>query len=113
MPSLSAPCVTGSTSPTGEGRPTDVHRLALVAKKPKSKCCVSKPRCTRCPLRMLADGTLPDGYTVKNRRLVAIDGWSDGASRSGATAKKNKKSRKAKKGKKTNRGKKTKLTHAS
>ena len=87
-----------------------------MAKKPKSKCCVSKPRCTRCPLRMLAEGALPDGYTVKKRRLVAIDGWSDGASRSGATAKKNKKSLKAKKGKKgnkANKGKNTKRTRAS
>ncbi len=43
-------------------------------RKPKKKCCVSKPRCTRCPLRMLAEGTLPDGYTVKKRRLVTLDG---------------------------------------
>jgi hypothetical protein len=41
-----------------------------VAKKPKKKCCEDKPRCTRCPLRMLAEGTLPKGYTVKHRRLV-------------------------------------------
>lgn len=38
--------------------------------KPKKKCCTSKPRCQRCPLRMLAEGTLPDGYTVKKRKLV-------------------------------------------
>jgi hypothetical protein len=37
---------------------------------PKSKCCVSKQRCKRCPIRMLAEGTLPDGYTVKKRKLV-------------------------------------------
>jgi hypothetical protein len=37
---------------------------------PKSKCCDSKDRCKRCPLRMLKDGTLPEGYTVKHRRLV-------------------------------------------
>ena len=35
---------------------------------PKSKCCVSKDRCKRCPLLMLKEGTLPGGYTVKNRR---------------------------------------------
>lgn len=46
--------------------------------KPKKKCCVSKPRCKRCPLRMLADGTLPDGYTVKKRKLVKTDGVLDG-----------------------------------
>jgi len=31
---------------------------------------VSKPRCGRCPLRMLAEGTLPEGYTVRKRKLV-------------------------------------------
>ncbi len=39
-------------------------------KKPKTKCCVSKSRCGRCPIRMLKEGTLPDGYTVKKRKLV-------------------------------------------
>ena len=42
----------------------------LKAKKPKSKCCVKKPRCTRCPIRMMVEGTLPDGLTVRHRRLV-------------------------------------------
>ncbi|MFD0483257.1 hypothetical protein ACFQ46_11685 [Kineococcus sp. GCM10028916] len=37
---------------------------------PKSKCCESKDRCRRCPIRMLKEGTLPAGYTVKKRRLV-------------------------------------------
>ena len=40
------------------------------AKPPKTKCCVSKDRCQRCPLRMLKEGTLPDGYTVRKRKLV-------------------------------------------
>ena len=39
---------------------------------PKSKCCEDKPRCGRCPLRALAEGTLPPGYTVKKRRLVKV-----------------------------------------
>lgn len=39
-------------------------------KLPKTKCCVSKSKCDRCPLRMLKEGTLPDGYTVKKRVLV-------------------------------------------
>ncbi|WP_200950172.1 hypothetical protein [Nocardioides sp. Root151] len=43
------------------------------SKKPKSKCCVSKDRCKRCPLRMLKEGTLPSGYTVKKRKLVKVD----------------------------------------
>jgi hypothetical protein len=39
-------------------------------KKPKAKCCVSKKKCQRCPIRMLKNGTLPEGYTVKKRKLV-------------------------------------------
>jgi hypothetical protein len=45
-----------------------------VRKLPKTECCVSKSRCDRCPLRMLKEGTLPEGYTVKKRRLVTVDG---------------------------------------
>ena len=41
-----------------------------VAKLPKKKCCESKTRCGRCPLRMLKEGTLPEGYTVHKRKLV-------------------------------------------
>ena len=41
--------------------------------KPKKKCCQDRPRCKRCPLRALAEGTLPPGYTVKKRRLVKLD----------------------------------------
>ena len=43
------------------------------AKLPKKKCCEDKPRCGRCPLRALAEGTLPPGYTVKKRRLVKLE----------------------------------------
>jgi hypothetical protein len=39
-------------------------------KKPKTTCCVSDKRCKRCPIRMLKEGTLPRGYTVKKRKLV-------------------------------------------
>jgi hypothetical protein len=42
------------------------------AKRPKSKCCVSKDRCKRCPIRMLKEGTLPAGYSVKKRKLVKV-----------------------------------------
>ena len=42
-------------------------------KLPKKKCCEDKPRCGRCPLRALAEGKLPAGYTVKKRRLVKLD----------------------------------------
>ena len=41
---------------------------------PKRECCVSRSACGRCPLRMLKDGTLPAGYTVKKRKLVRVDG---------------------------------------
>jgi hypothetical protein len=43
-------------------------------KLPKTECCVSKSKCSRCPLLMLKEGTLPDGYTVKRRKLVRVDG---------------------------------------
>jgi hypothetical protein len=43
-------------------------------KLPKVECCVSKSKCGRCPLRMLKEGTLPPGYTVRKRRLVRVDG---------------------------------------
>ena len=39
---------------------------------PKQKCCVSKDRCKRCPIRMLREGTLPEGYTVRKRKLVKV-----------------------------------------
>ena len=39
---------------------------------PKSKCCVSQDRCKRCPIRMLKEGSLPEGYTVKKRKLVKV-----------------------------------------
>ncbi len=45
-----------------------------VRKLPKTKCCASKSKCGRCPLRMLKEGTLPSGYTVKKRVLVRADG---------------------------------------
>ena len=41
---------------------------------PKTKCCASKPRCGRCPLRMMKEGTLPEGLTVRHRRLVTAKG---------------------------------------
>ena len=33
-------------------------RVGLVAVRPKSTCCTSKPRCKRCPIRLLAEGSL-------------------------------------------------------
>ena len=49
-------------------------KKASVRKLPKLECCVSRSRCGRCPLRMLKEGTLPAGYTVKKRKLVRVDG---------------------------------------
>jgi hypothetical protein len=43
-------------------------------KPPKLECCISTSKCGRCPLRMLKEGTLPSGYTVKKRKLVRVDG---------------------------------------
>lgn len=45
-------------------------KKAAKKKLPKKECCVSKDRCKRCPVRMLKEGTLPEGYTVKKRKLV-------------------------------------------
>lgn len=45
-----------------------------VQKLPKTTCCESKSKCGRCPLRMLKEGTLPAGYTVRRRKLVRLDG---------------------------------------
>ncbi|MDP3890093.1 hypothetical protein [Nocardioides sp.] len=47
--------------------------MSKKAGKPKTKCCVSTTRCKRCPIRMLKEGTLPPGYTVKKRKLVKVD----------------------------------------
>ena len=48
--------------------------MAKTGKLPKRECCVSKKACDRCPLRMLKEGSLPSGYTVKKRKLVRVDG---------------------------------------
>ena len=45
-----------------------------VRKLPKRECCASRSACGRCPLRMMKEGSLPEGYTVRKRRLVRLDG---------------------------------------
>lgn len=79
-----------------------------MSKEPKRKCCVSKKRCKRCPIRMLKEGTLPDGYGVKKRRLVRIgaDGTVVPVEKKDKKSKKSKKSKKAQN--KKNQGKKAK-----
>ena len=51
-------------------------KKSVLVKLPKTKCCESRSKCGRCPLRMLKEGTPPPGYTVKKRRLVRMDGRS-------------------------------------
>jgi hypothetical protein len=48
---------------------------------PKKKCCVSKDKCKRCPLLALQRGTLPEGYTVKKRKLVKVGPRKDRVSK--------------------------------
>ena len=40
---------------------------------PKTKCCVKSTRCDRCPIRLLKEGAMPDGYAVRKRRLVRTE----------------------------------------
>ena len=60
------PCV-------GKGKKGKKKAAGKVAKLPKKKCCESRDRCNRCPLRMLKEGTLPAGYTVHKRKLVTVE----------------------------------------
>ena len=39
-------------------------------RKPEDEVLRRQERCKRCPIRMLKEGTLPEGYTVKKRKLV-------------------------------------------
>ncbi|WP_457208591.1 hypothetical protein [Nocardioides sp. P5_C9_2] len=57
----------GKSMSTSKGK-----KSGKVARLPKKECCVSRTKCTRCPLRMLKEGTLPAGYTVKKRKLVRV-----------------------------------------
>ena len=61
-----------------------------VAKLPKMKCCESRKKCGRCPLRMLKEGTLPEGYGVKKRVLVKVDPDAPDIVRPGKKSKKDK-----------------------
>jgi len=60
--------------------------MGKALKLPKTKCCVAKSRCDRCPIRMLKEGDLPTGYGVHRRQLVRID--SEGRPLTKKTAKK-------------------------
>lgn len=55
---------------------------------PKVKCCVSDERCGRCPIRLLAEGNMPDGYSVKKRRVVRCEPVPNTKKQSGKDAKK-------------------------
>ena len=56
----------------GKGKKGKKAKQSKVAKLPKKKCCESRDRCNRCPLRMLKEGTLPSGYTLHKRKLVTV-----------------------------------------
>ena len=56
----------------GKSKDKKAAKAGKVARLPKKECCVSRTKCNRCPLRMLKEGTLPDGYTVKKRKLVKV-----------------------------------------
>jgi hypothetical protein len=64
-------------SKKGKGKTAKKSKSCL----PKKKCCVSKDRCRRCPILMLKQGTLPEGYTVKRRKLVKTGLSKDRASK--------------------------------
>jgi hypothetical protein len=70
------------------GSPKKAGKAVKVAKLPKKKCCVSSTKCNRCPLRMLKEGTLPAGYTVKKRRLVKVDVRTAEVAKAGKAGKK-------------------------
>lgn len=92
----------------GKGKSEKKAKAGKVkAKFPKKKCCEKRTRCSRCPLRMLKEGTMPEGWTVRHRRLVKTDKVTHLACHS--TKKKLKKSGSKKvdvKGKKSKKGKK-------
>ena len=67
---------------------------------PKKECCLDRPRCMRCPIRALAEGTMPAGYTVKRRRLVRIEELDTGAGVAADDRGAGTEAKKAKKGKK-------------
>ena len=76
---------------------------------PKKECCLDRPRCKRCPIRALAEGTMPPGYTVKRRRLVRIEEPDAGggiALVAAADAGKSGKKKKDKAGKQSGKGRK-------
>ena len=58
----------------GKSKGKKAAKAGKVATLPKKECCVSRTKCGRCPLRMLKEGTLPDGFTVKRRVLVTTSG---------------------------------------
>ena len=62
-----------------QGGKKDQGKKARKACLPKKKCCVSKDKCRRCPLLALKHGTLPEGYTVKKRKLVKVGPKQDRA----------------------------------
>ena len=50
--------------------------------KVKQTCCVSKKRCDSCPIRLLKEGRLPEGYAVHKRKLVTVSAKKKATSKS-------------------------------
>lgn len=71
MPNLT--CYSAGVGKSKKAKKAEQPKGGKVAKLPKKKCCLDSPRCGRCPIRMLKEGTLPEGYTVKKRRLVKVE----------------------------------------
>src|SRR5690242_9056631 len=72
---LAAVRLAGEPGQFAEPGPLEVPTAcAPKALLPKVECCGSKQRCTRCPILMLKQGTLPEGLTVKHRKLVDASG---------------------------------------
>ena len=63
---------TAYTRPVGTkvkgGKPSKGSKVVV----PKAKCCDDSPKCGRCPLRLLKEQRMPDGLTVRKRRVVSV-----------------------------------------
>ena len=52
--------------------------------RPKKKCCMDKPRCQRCPIRLLADGRL----SPEDARTIFAEGPQQEGPEEGRNSKK-------------------------
>lgn len=67
---------------TAGGGPGSTGIVELVSVKPKSSCCQDRPRCKRCPIRLLAAGKLTPGdakeifSTSRNKKALKKAGMT-------------------------------------